>query len=101
MDRNTIIGFSLIFLILAGYYSYTAPTPEQADQMQRTQDSLAKVEQLNAEKVKKAEELTANASDSLRSSSDSSNVISANNNSAFQQPVVASISPETLKNIVL
>jgi YidC/Oxa1 family membrane protein insertase len=101
MDRNTIIGFSLIFLILAGYYWYTAPTPEQAAQMQRTQDSLAKVEQLNAEKVKKAEELTANASDSLRSSSDSSNVISANNNSAFQQPVVASISPETLKNIVI
>ena len=44
MDRNTVIGFSLIFLILAGYYWYTAPTPEQI-QMQRTQDSLARVQQ--------------------------------------------------------
>ena len=44
MDRNTVIGFSLIFLILAGYYWYTAPTPEQI-QMQRTQDSLARGQQ--------------------------------------------------------
>jgi len=44
MDRNTIIGFSLIFLILAGYYWYTAPTPEQLEQMKKTQDSLALIE---------------------------------------------------------
>ena len=43
MDRNTVIGFSLIFLILAGYYWYTAPTPEEI-QMQLTQDSIARVE---------------------------------------------------------
>jgi YidC/Oxa1 family membrane protein insertase len=44
MDRNTVIGFSLIFLILIGYYWYTAPTPEQQAAFQRQQDSLAKVE---------------------------------------------------------
>ncbi len=49
MDRNTIIGFSLIFLILTGYYWYTAPTPEQQAQIRKTQDSLAKVD---AEKAK-------------------------------------------------
>lgn len=46
MDRNTVIGFSLIFLILMGYYWYTAPTPEQQAQMVKTQDSLAKIEAL-------------------------------------------------------
>jgi YidC/Oxa1 family membrane protein insertase len=44
MDRNSVIGFSLIFLILIGYYWYTAPTPEQQAALQRQQDSLALVE---------------------------------------------------------
>ncbi len=48
MDRNTVIGFSLIFLILMGYYWYTAPTPEQQAQMAKTQDSLAKIDALNS-----------------------------------------------------
>jgi YidC/Oxa1 family membrane protein insertase len=51
MDRNTIIGFSLIFLILVGYYWITAPSPEQRAREQKTQDSIAKVE---AEKATKA-----------------------------------------------
>lgn len=46
MDRNTVIGFSLIFLILMGYYWYTAPTPEQQAQIVKTQDSLAKIDAL-------------------------------------------------------
>jgi len=44
MDRNTVIGFSLIFLILAGYYWYTAPTPEELARMQDMRDSVALVE---------------------------------------------------------
>ncbi len=103
MDRNTIIGFSLIFLILAGYYWYTAPTPEQAAQLQRTQDSLAKVEQINAENLKKSESSKMNSSDSTGNSSDSSLATANNNNTAFQQPtremVVAS--PEKFKDIVI
>ncbi len=103
MDRNTIIGFSLIFLILAGYYWYTAPTPEQAAQLQRTQDSLAKVEQINAENLKKSESAKMNSSDSTGNSSDSSLATANNNNTAFQQPtremVVAS--PEKFKDIVI
>lgn len=103
MDRNTIIGFSLIFLILAGYYWYTAPTPEQAAQLQRTQDSLAKVEQINAENLKKSESSKMNSSDSTGNSSDSSLATANNNNTAFLQPtremVVAS--PEKFKDIVI
>ena len=56
MDRNTVIGFSLIFLILIGYYWYTAPTPEQQAAFQHQQDSLAKIE------AAKSEPAAANAS---------------------------------------
>ena len=43
MDKNSIIGFVLIFMILMGYNYYTAPTQEQMDaaaQEQRAQDSI-------------------------------------------------------------
>lgn len=62
MDRNTVIGFSLIFLILAGYYWYTAPTAEERQQMIARNDSIAEVEAfrkdslLKIEKSKKMEE---------------------------------------------
>ncbi|MCX6176312.1 MAG: hypothetical protein NTZ00_02950 [Bacteroidetes bacterium] len=44
MDRNTITGFSLIFLILIGYYWYTAPTAEEQAIFQRQRDSVARIE---------------------------------------------------------
>ena len=44
MDRNTVIVFSLIFLILAGYYWYTAPSHEEQARMQEMRDSIALVE---------------------------------------------------------
>ncbi len=60
MDRNTVIGFSLIFLILMGYYWYTAPTPEQQAQMRKTQDSLAKVEALAQKNTESKTQLAQN-----------------------------------------
>ena len=65
MDRNTVIGFSLIFLILMGYYWYTAPTPEQQAQMRKTQDSLAKVEAL-AQKTTESKTQLAQNTDSAK-----------------------------------
>ncbi|MFN5889262.1 MAG: membrane protein insertase YidC [Bacteroidota bacterium] len=44
MDRNSIIGFSLIFLILTGYYWYTSPTDAELKEQAR-QDSIALVAQ--------------------------------------------------------
>lgn len=44
MDRNSIIGFSLIFLILTGYYWYTSPTDAELREQAR-QDSIALVQQ--------------------------------------------------------
>ena len=54
MDRNTVIGFSLIFLILIGYYWYTAPTPEQQAAFDKQRDSIAQVEAAKANPVKSA-----------------------------------------------
>ena len=44
MDRNTIIGFLLMALVLFGYTWYMQPSPEQKAAMQRYQDSLLQVE---------------------------------------------------------
>jgi len=55
MDRNTVIGFSLIFLILAGYYWYTAPTAEERQQMIARNDSIAKIEVLKKDSLEKIE----------------------------------------------
>jgi YidC/Oxa1 family membrane protein insertase len=54
MDRNTVIGFSLIFFILIGYYWYTAPTPEQQAAFDKQRDSIAQVEAAKANPVKSA-----------------------------------------------
>lgn len=40
MDRNSIIGFVLIFMILMGYNYFTAPTPDEIAEKQRVEDSL-------------------------------------------------------------
>ena len=55
MDRNSIIGFSLIFLILTGYYWYTAPTDAEL-KAQAQQDSIALVQQKSAEAEQKKTE---------------------------------------------
>lgn len=44
MDRNTIIGFSLIFLILVGYYWWAAPSQAELDLQRKAADSIARVE---------------------------------------------------------
>lgn len=48
MDKNTIIGLVVIFLILIGFSYFTRPNEEQVREMQR-QDSIAKVEQRKME----------------------------------------------------
>lgn len=48
MDKNTITGLIVIFLILIGFSYFTRPDAEQVREMQR-QDSIAKVEQRKME----------------------------------------------------
>jgi YidC/Oxa1 family membrane protein insertase len=75
MDRNTIIGFSLIFLILVGYYWWASPSPEVLALEQRKQDSLAKIEKMQQATAKKA-------SLSATEKSDSANVKNSKNDSS-------------------
>lgn len=48
MDKNTITGLVVIFLILIGFSYFTRPSEEQVREIQR-QDSIAKVEQQKRE----------------------------------------------------
>jgi YidC/Oxa1 family membrane protein insertase len=45
MDRNTIIGFTLIFLIFIAWQQFLGPSPEEQAEQQRIQDSIALVQQ--------------------------------------------------------
>ena len=45
MDRNTIIGLTLIFLLFIAWQQFMAPSPEELEAQQRMQDSLARMEQ--------------------------------------------------------
>ena len=60
MDKNTIIGLVIIFLILIGFSYFTRPSEEQLKEIQR-QDSIARVEaqrmQLAAEQERRDFEL--------------------------------------------
>ncbi|PCJ80499.1 MAG: membrane protein insertase YidC [Bacteroidetes bacterium] len=49
MDKNTIIGFVLMFVLLMGYNWYTAPTEEEIAEMER----LAEIESANFENSEK------------------------------------------------
>lgn len=51
MDKNTIIGLVVIFLILIGFSYFTRPNEEQVREMQRQQDSIARVEQRRMEQA--------------------------------------------------
>ena len=44
MDKNTIIGFILIGIVLFGFSWWNRPTPEQLEAQQRYQDSIAQIE---------------------------------------------------------
>lgn len=50
MDKNTIIGLVVIFLILIGFSYFTRPSEEQVEQARR-QDSIARVEAMKMESV--------------------------------------------------
>lgn len=73
MDKNTLIGFLLIGMVLLAFSWLNRPTPEQAEAQRRYQDSIAKVEyaaqmelQKQENKSLKAEEAVADLPDSLR-----------------------------------
>ena len=44
MDKNTLIGFLLIGVVLFAFSWFNRPTPEQLEAQRRYQDSIAKIE---------------------------------------------------------
>ena len=54
MDKNTIIGFVLIAVVLIGFSWYSQPSAEQIE-AQRKEDSIAAVIKENAAKKEQAE----------------------------------------------
>ena len=48
MDKNTLIGFTLIGLVLIGFSIFNRPSEEEMAQIQRYQDSIQQVMQEQA-----------------------------------------------------
>jgi YidC/Oxa1 family membrane protein insertase len=63
MDRNSIVGIVLIFLILIGFSYLNRPSKEQIAAAKRTRDSI---EQVEAAKQREAEIARDAVSDSLQ-----------------------------------
>lgn len=53
MDKNTIIGFVLIGIVLIAFSWFNRPTPEQVEAQRRYQDSIAKIEYLQGLEVQR------------------------------------------------
>ena len=54
MDRNTITGFILFFVVLMGFSYLNRPNPEQIEAQKRYQDSIAWVQQQHLEELANA-----------------------------------------------
>ena len=48
MDRNTIIGLTLIFILFVVWQQFVAPSPEEVEAQRRLQDSLAQVARVDS-----------------------------------------------------
>jgi YidC/Oxa1 family membrane protein insertase len=79
MDRNSIIGYVLIFAIVTGFYYYTAPSELELAQAKHAQDSIAQLDKTNKVKaLAQAQLQTARATaDSASNNNDTTVVNSA------------------------
>ncbi len=71
MDKNTIIGFLLIGVVLFGFSWLNQPSPEQLEAQRRYNDSIAKIEYAQQQELQKQENKTADAEVALESLPDS------------------------------
>lgn len=72
MDRNTIVGVALIFLILIGFSYFNRPSEEQLAAAKRQRDSIEMVRIENEKKIveeKKLEEVQATITASVENDS--------------------------------
>lgn len=66
MDRNTVIGLVLIFLIMIGFGYLTQPSKEEREAYQRRADSIARVQEAERQKRLAEEQAKALLSDSVK-----------------------------------
>lgn len=75
MDRKSIIGLILIFLVFMGYMWWTAPSEEELAAQRAMRDSIMRVEQLRIDSLEKAQAMslaqTETIENQLKSSNDS------------------------------
>ncbi len=65
MDRNSVLGLVLIFVILIGFSWWMTPSKEDREALRKRQDSLYRVEKQRMDSVKALESKSLAASDSL------------------------------------
>lgn len=56
MDKNTLIGFALIFVLLIVWQQFNTPTQEELDRQQQVQDSIELAQQQQDVQIAEAEE---------------------------------------------
>ena len=72
MDKNTVIGFVLIGIVLFAFSWLNRPTPEQLEAQRRYQDSIARIEQAKQAEMQReneaatSDDMLANLPDSIR-----------------------------------
>ena len=75
MDKKSIIGLILIFLVFMGYMWWTAPSEEELAAQRATRDSIMRAEQMRMDSLEKAQNATyaqvATIEDQLKSGNDS------------------------------
>ena len=87
MNRDTVIGFVLIALVLIGFSWYNQPSAEQIE-AQRKEDSIAAVMKGNAEKKQKAEEAAKKAQAEAAAMGDSTALFFSALNGSSQEIVL-------------
>ena len=71
MDKNTIMGFVLIGIVLLVFSWINRPTPEQIEAQRRYQDSIARIEQVQQQEWQASQSETTNDLQSLQGLPDS------------------------------
>ena len=102
MDRNSIIGYILIFVIFAGYLFYTNKNLEEAREIQRIEDSIAMANS-NLDSIQVEEQTIRRSSEDIESEdvTDSANVLAnvESTSDSGQVVIKREILPETLETI--
>ena len=73
MDRKSIIGLILIFLVFMGYMWWTAPTEEELAAQRAMRDSIMRAEQMRIDSLERAQNLSLVQENTLESQLQSDN----------------------------